>query len=309
MSVPNWLEAIILGIVQGLTEFIPVSSSGHLVLVPFLFSWERPGLAFDVALHVGTALAVVAFFRKEVWAMITGVLRGAKTAEGRLYRMLAFWIVLGSVPVGITGLLLKDFFEDAFATPRVAATFLFVTAGLLISGEAFRRTRIRRAAHASVPDAVENEPYPPAESSEAHLPTGHDADDPTGVTVPQIRLKHALLIGLAQAMALFPGISRSGITITAGIAAGLTREAATRFSFLLSLPALAGAAVLSLPDLAAPDVYSPPEILGGVVAAFISGYLAIRFLVDAVARYGLRGFAVYCVGAGLVGWAASFVLT
>jgi undecaprenyl-diphosphatase len=312
--VPSWLQAIVLGVVQGLAEFIPVSSSGHLVLVPYLLSWERPGLAFDVALHMGTALAVIVYFRAELLAMARGLLLGDRTPEGALYRRIAVLLAIASLPVAVVGLTLQSTFEAAFASPGAAASFLFVTALLLVAGE---RLRARRIAHAPTPPA-DGPARPPSEGDRlgerllatqaTALPTGHDDADPTGLPIPRLGLRHALIVGVGQTLALFPGVSRSGATITAGVAAGLTREAATRFSFLLSLPALAGAAILSLPDLREPGVFSRGEILLGVLAAFVSGYLAIRFLVALVARAELTGFAVYCVAAGIAGWVGILVL-
>jgi undecaprenyl-diphosphatase len=311
---PSWLQAVVLGIVQGLAEFIPVSSSGHLVLVPYLLSWERPGLAFDVALHMGTALAVIVYFRAELLAMACGLLLGDRTPEGALYRRIAVLITIASVPVAVVGLTLQSTFEAAFASPRVVASFLFMTALLLVAGERARSRRIARAP--SAPDAGPAPPLPGGDlvgervlaTQATALPTGDDAADPTGLPITRIGLRQALIVGVGQTLALFPGVSRSGATITAGVAAGLTREAATRFSFLLSLPALAGAAILSLPDLREPNVFSGEEILLGVLAAFVSGYLAIRFLVALVARAELTGFAVYCVAAGIVGWVGFLLL-
>jgi undecaprenyl-diphosphatase len=143
--IPQWLQAVVLGVLQGATEFIPVSSSGHLVLVPYLLGWERPGLAFDVALHAGTALAIFLYFRRELGGMVWAVFRGGGTREGRLYRRLAVLLVAASVPVAVVGLLFKDTFEQLFETPPVAASFLLVTAVVLVAGEKVRDRRVRRA--------------------------------------------------------------------------------------------------------------------------------------------------------------------
>lgn len=353
--IPSWLQAVVLGIVQGLTEFIPVSSSGHLVLVPYLSGWERPGLAFDVALHLGTAGAIILYFRGELFAMARGVLSGGDTPDGRLYRRLALFFVIASVPIGIVGLTLHDLFEEAFATPPVAAALLFLTATILFSGERWRARRVRLAGAAGVvaggagaargssegaarrggeaPGAARGSGEGMARrggeaQGAAHgsgegatrrggaaadgagdgtapgvytLELGDDPADPAGCRLDQVTLRQALLIGLAQCLALFPGVSRSGTTIMAGVAAGLTRQAATRFSFLLALPALVGAGILSLPDLAEPDVYTGWEIAGGVLASFVASYLAIRFLVAFVSRQKLDVFAAYCVVAGSIG--------
>jgi undecaprenyl-diphosphatase len=293
--VTDLLRAIILGIVQGLTEFIPVSSSGHLVLVPELLGWERPGLPFDVALHVGTVGAILIYFRAELWGMARHVVRPDGSEASRLYRRLAGLLALATIPVAIAGLFLEGVFARAFATPSVAAGFLLVTAATLLTGEWFRRRRRARplpAGHRPA-GAVEDE-------ERIGVPLGGDDGDPAGLTVDRIGVREAVIVGLAQVLALFPGMSRSGTTITAGLGAGLTREAATRFSFLLALPALAGAAVVGLPGLGDSDIYSGPAIAAGIAAAGVSGYLAIAFLVRLVSRVGLYPFVAYLVVAGSV---------
>ncbi|HUH07606.1 MAG TPA: undecaprenyl-diphosphate phosphatase [Egibacteraceae bacterium] len=319
-AVPEWLQALILGVIQGVTEFVPVSSSGHLVLVPHLLGWQRPGLAFDVALHVGTLAAIVAYFRAELTAMGKGffaaLTRGEATPEARQYRTVGALIAVATIPVALVGLVFKGVFERLFENPSAAAGFLLVTAALLVSGEALRSRRARRGV--SVPAVrapADSDPGPdrgPGVPSPAvGLPLGHDLADPTGLTLDRIGLRQAVVVGLLQVLALCPGISRSGSTITAGMAAGMTREAATRFSFLLALPALVGAAILSLPDLFDPaiaQIYSAPEVLMGIAAAFISSYLAIRYLVALVARDRLTGFAIYCVAASAVGFMGSAVV-
>ena len=306
---PSWLQAIVLGVVQGLTEFIPVSSSGHLVIVPYLAGWPDPGLAFDVALHLGTALAVVVYFRRELWAMARGLLRGARDPDGAAYRRLAVYVVVASVPVGIAGVMLEDLVSEAFTNPLVAAGFLLVTAALLMVAEWRRSRRIDRAAAAARATAADDlvwtgswvggataAPLPAV----GLLPMGDDPQDPTGTTLDRMTLRQALLVGMTQMVALLPGVSRSGSTITGGVVAGMTREAATRFSFLLSLPALTGAFVVSLPDLSEPGPYSGAAIAAAVVAAFVAGYAAVRFLVTLVARDRLTGFARYCVFVAIV---------
>lgn len=301
-----------LGIVQGLTEFVPVSSSGHLVLVPYVAGWQPPGLAFDVALHLGTAGAIMLYFRRELAAMAGGILRGGATPDGRLYRRLALLLAAASVPVAVVGLLFKDFFEETFATPPVAAALLFATAAILVGGERWRARRVRRAragAAATGGARQRGAAVPPAGGAEtpSGLPLGGDPEDAAGRTLDRVGLREALLVGAAQCLALFPGVSRSGATIMAGVGAGLTRQAATRFSFLLALPALAGASVLSLPDLAEPGIFGGWEIAGGVLAAFVSSYLAIAFLVALVSRQRLSVFAAYCAVAGTVGLGASLL--
>ena len=307
---PPWLEAIILGVVQGLTEFIPVSSSAHLVLVPYLAGWEHPGLAFDVALHIGTAAAVVVYFWRELVAMARGLLFGGRDADGHIYRRLALLVLLASVPVALVGYFLEDFVGAAFEKPLVVAGLLLITAALLFAGERSRDLRVRRSQRkAAQPDRGKpvwtgdwrGTPSPATGAGAVGvLPVGDDGEDPAGQTLDRLSLRHAVTIGLFQAVAILPGVSRSGSTITAGMMSGLTREAATRFSFLLSLPALVGAFIVSLPDLSEAGSYSGPVIAGGVLASFIAGYAAIRFLVRLVARDRLTGFARYCIFLSIV---------
>jgi len=332
------VQAIVLGIVQGLTEFIPVSSKTHLILVPYLLGWERPGIAFDVALHLGTLAALLAFFRVELTLTARALLGLDRSPDGLLYRRLGVYLVVASVPVGSVGLLFEERLTALFDEPLVAALLLLCTAALLVTGERIRDARVRRAGAAAVPtpagraagaaaapDAVGAETSAewsgPRRDSETaaptrtvvspagphRLPDGADPADPYGTSLAGVTLQQAMLVGVAQCFALLPGFSRSGTTIVAGLATGLTREAATRFSFLLSLPAIVGAAILSIGDLAAPGGYSGVAVAGGVVAGFVSGYLAIRFLVALVARDRLTGFAIYCVAASAVGVAAAVV--
>ena len=305
------LHAIILGIVQGLGEFIPISSSGHLVLVPAVFGIAPGGLNFDVALHVGTMFAVIVYMRRELFAIARALLGLDRTAGALRYRRLGIYAVLGSVPVGIAGILLEDFFERVFATPTVAAFMLFVTGLLLLGGEHLRDRRVRRSEPVpSVADARGSIVPPralhqPEVSDADDLPRGMDPDDPAGADLDRMSLRQALLVGIAQCFALFPGISRSGTTIVAGIASGLTREAATRFSFLLSLPALVGATILSLPDLGSGEsVYGTGAVVAGILASFVAGYLAIRWLIAVVSRDRLTVFAWYCFAAGALSLAA-----
>ncbi|HUF33112.1 MAG TPA: undecaprenyl-diphosphate phosphatase [Acidimicrobiales bacterium] len=297
-SVPEIIQAIVLGIVQGATEFIPVSSSGHLVLVPFVLGWEKPSLAFDVALHAGTAGAIVVYFRRDLLAMAGAIVRPDGSPESATYRRLVVYLALATVPAGLIGVAFRSTFEGAFATPRLASALLLVTAAMLVGGERLRARRIARTP-ASAPV--------PASRPAMTTSVGADPEDPAGTTLDRVDLRQAMAIGLGQALALLPGISRSGSTITTGLAMGLTRAAATRFSFLLALPVLVGAAVVSVPDLAEPGRFSGADIVAGVLAAFVSGYLAVAFLVRLVARAGLTGFALYLVAASGATMALTFV--
>lgn len=324
---PPWLQALVLGIVQGLTEFIPVSSSGHLVLTPYLLGFEDRSLAFDVMLHVGTLGAVLLYFRGEIWAITQGLVRLDRSPQGEIYRRVGLFIVPASIPIAVVGLLAAEQVEQIFESPLAAALFLLATAALLIGMERHRGTRVARAtggatgaqtasSRAPAEDAptwagdwrAGEGPAATATSAPARrtgagasLPLGVDPSDPLGDPLGRLTLRQAMIVGVFQCLAVLPGISRSGATISAGVFGGLTREAATRFSFLLAIPALLGATVVSLPDLAAPGAESAQELAVGMVAAFASGYAAVRYLVALVSRERLTGFAYYCIAASLVG--------
>ena len=261
------IQSIVLGIVQGLTEFIPVSSSAHLVLVPWLLGWEfEPNAAFvfDVLVQLGTLVAVIAYFWKDLWAIARGVVQGLirlkpfDSAEARL----GWLIALATMPAVILGLAFKDFFESVFGSPRATALLLLGTAALLVLSERFgRRAR----------------------------------------NLDSLNWLDALIIGLAQAVAILPGISRSGATISGGLARGLERPAAARFSFLMSVPVMLGAGVIALKNLL--DVPNFASYLAPIAAGFLAaaavGYLCIRWLLGYLSRRPLYGFAVYCVAASL----------
>jgi len=251
------IQAILLGLLQGATEFIPVSSSGHLVLLPWLLRWPDPGLAFDAIVHWGTLLAVLAVFWRDLWRLVRAGLNSLRTRsladpEARI----AWWIVIGTLPAATIGYLFEDFFAGLFSSPVAAASFLLVT-GIILSASERLGSRTREAEEMSWLDA--------------------------------------LLVGLAQAAAITPGISRSGATIAAGLLLGVKRASAARFSFLLVVPVILGAGILSLLDLAGSghlaDRWS--LLLAGFLAAAISGYLCIRFLLSYLRRGKLYVFAVY----------------
>jgi undecaprenyl-diphosphatase len=252
------LQAIILGIIQGATEFIPVSSSGHLVLVPWLLNWDSPALVFDTVVHWGTLVAVLAYFWRDWWSLILAWLRGlARWDWSDTHARLMWLILLGTVPAAILGYLLEAFFESLFGEPVWVSIFLLVTAGLLALGE-WLGSRTRELANLKWPDA--------------------------------------LLIGLGQAAAIAPGISRSGATMTVGLLRGVKRAAAARFSFLLSTPIIFGAGLFSLLDLrSAPEPLAQvPLLITGFVAAAATGYLCIWLLLRYLQNRKLYPFAAYC---------------
>jgi undecaprenyl-diphosphatase len=263
------LQAFVLGLVQGVTEFLPVSSSGHLQAVPYLLGWDSGSLAFDVAVHVGTLVAVVHVFRADLVAMLGAVLRPRSRADAVRARRLVGVLAVASVPAGLVGLLLGDAVEAAFDRPLVVAAMLVVTAGTLWWSE--RRRTV--------------------------LGTTEPATDPDARMLGGVPWRTALAVGAAQAAAVLPGLSRSGATISAGLALGLSRAEAARLSFLMLIPVTLGAAVLTLPDLASPPPgalpFGPREVAVGVATSAVSGVLAIRFLLALVARRDLLGFARY----------------
>ena len=265
------IQAFILGLVQGLTEFIPVSSSGHLQAVPFLLGWDPGSLAFDVALHLGTLIAVVAVFRTDLWDMARAALR-PRDQQRREARDLLVLLAIASVPAALVGIAARGVVGAAFEQPLAIAAFLCLTA-LLLAWSEMRRTTLGTL-EPSVDDAA-------AVSTELGALPWH----------------RALGIGAAQALAIFPGVSRSGATIAAGMSMGLSRGAAARFSFLMLLPITLGAALVTLPELASLEPgtlpFGPTEIALGVSVSAVSGYLAIRFLLALVARRSLLMFARY----------------
>jgi undecaprenyl-diphosphatase len=281
----NILQAFVLGVIQGATEFIPISSSGHLTLVPWLLNWQFDPIlknAFDVLTHWGTLVAVVAVLWRDLWALLVGGLRslgglreggvhGVVTrAQHDVHGRLAWLIVLGSIPAAVLGLLFEDFFEMLFGTPRVVSLLLLVTAGLL----AF---------------------------SEWRGDKGRD--------VASLTWLDALLIGLGQALAIAPGISRSGATIASGLLRGVRRAAAARFSFLLSTPVIVGAGVWQLKDLLESGDWTAHlgPMLVGFAASAVVGYLCIRFLLSYLRSRRLYLFALYCALAGTACLVLSFV--
>jgi undecaprenyl-diphosphatase len=283
----TYLQAIVLGVLQGVTELFPVSSLGHSVILPQLLGWtdvvaaqsapESWFLAFLVGLHVATALALL-FFYRSTWARIVAGL-GASIRTRRIDspdQRLAWLLVVATVPAGLLGLLLEHSLRVLFATPIAAAVFLFVNGLILLFGERVRRrAEVRRviAAHPTTPDG------------DRRLDT--------------LAFGEAAGIGLAQAFALLPGISRSGITMVAGLVRGLDHEDAARFSFLLATPIILAAGVYKLPDLLGPNgdgVRS--EILVGSIAAGIAAYLSVRFLTRWFTTRTLTPFAIYCLVVG-----------
>ncbi len=259
----NNLQAAILGLVQGITEFLPVSSSGHLVLAQNLLGLHEPELLFDVAVHVGTLFAVLTVFRLDIISMFRGL--WADDSYARQGRRLLLLVAAGSVPTALIGLVFKDTFEALFSSVAAVGLALIFT-GLLLMATHY------------APRAVRN--------------------------LEQTGWGRAVLIGLAQGLAITPGISRSGATIAAGLLLGLERELAARFSFVLSIPAILGAMALQIKDLdAVATAPAAPLIIGAIVAA-LTGYVALKLLIRLVKGGRLHWFAFYCwaLGIGALTW-------
>jgi undecaprenyl-diphosphatase len=254
------LQAIALGLVQGLSEFLPISSSAHLTLMPWLFGWDDPGLAFDVALHFGTLLAVLWYFRMEWVALIRaafGILTTGRIETPEKRRVV--YLIIATIPGAIGGLLLQSKAESAFRSPQLIAVALIVMGIVLwIVDKAVDQKRV----------------------------------------LGEMRWVDSLLIGLSQVIALVPGVSRSGSTITTGRGLRFDRESAAEFSFLMSMPIIAAAVVLEGPK-ALHQGGITNELMGGVVASAISGWLAISILMRYVSRHSYGIFAVYRVILGL----------
>ncbi|HSO26610.1 MAG TPA: undecaprenyl-diphosphatase UppP [Anaerolineales bacterium] len=262
------LQSILLGIVQGITEFLPISSSGHLVLVPRLLGWQldpEAAFIFDVLVQVATLLAVFAYFWSDLVrigrAWIAALVRGQPFADSDA--RLGWYLILASIPPGVIGLLLKDMVEQAFASLAATGLALWLTAGLLILAERAGK-RIR--------------------------------------TTETMTWRDALWIGFFEALAIFPGVSRSGATIAGGMTRDYERPAAARFSFLMSIPIMLAAGALAGLDLMAmPDFGSLlPTFIPGFIAAAATGYISIRWLLSYLTRRPLTIFAVYCAIAGTI---------
>jgi undecaprenyl-diphosphatase len=261
------IEAILLGIVQGITEFVPVSSSGHMVLVPYLLNLPTPDLNLIAVAHGGTLLALLVYFWRDLWRIALAFLEGLRQRrpfadpESRL----GWYLIVGTIPAAVAGFLLEDFFDEVFGTPTVAALFLLGTAVLLVTGEyMLKRTS-------------EKEPR-------------------------QMSWADAIFIGLFQMLALFPGVSRSGSTMVGGLSRGLDRPTAARYSFLLSVPITTGAWLFKTVDLIQDGNVGAqmPFLLTTLVVSGIVGYACIHFLLEWLRRRSLYTFAIYCVVMSLV---------
>jgi undecaprenyl-diphosphatase len=267
------LQAIVLGIVQGLTEFLPISSSGHLRIVPAFFGWEDPGAAFSAVIQLGTMAAVLLYFRQDLWRIGTAWLRSLRDPKARrtLDARLGWYIVLGTIPISVLGLLFKDPIENEFRTLELIGATLIVFGLVMLLAEALSR-RERQ--------------------------------------IEDLTARDGLLIGLAQALALVPGVSRSGATISAGLLLNLDRTAAARYSFLLSVPAVVLSGLFELRHIGEGGAPIGATVLATLLA-FVTGYASIAFLLRWLVRHSIAVFVGYRVllGAGVIALAASGVIS
>lgn len=263
------IQAIIIGLVQGLTEFLPVSSSAHLIFAQQFLGVTEPSLAFDVLLHLGTLVAVVGYFFKDIVRMIIAFFKSLlDIVKGRFkseikrdpYKKLAWFTILATIPVGIAGIAFDDLVESLFTGITLPAFFLLITGCLLFASQ--------------------------------RMNTGK-------INIDEINWKEALILGCGQACALLPGLSRSGTTIATGLLLDLDKEFAAKFSFILSIPAILGATVIQLKDVSITNVELTAWIAGFAIAA-ISGYLAIKFLLKLIKERSLDVFAYYCWIIGII---------
>jgi undecaprenyl-diphosphatase len=251
----NYSQAGLLGLVQGFGEFLPISSSAHLALAPWLLRFQDPGLTFDVALHVGTLAAITAAFGARWWSILAGTVRNWRGPEANKIKL----IIIATVPAVILGLLFEKKAETIFRDPRLIAAALIIGAPIM-------------------------------ELADRVGPKNREWQGSSWLS--------ALLIGMAQAMAIVPGVSRSGATMSAGLALGYTRESAAELSFLMSAPIIAGAAVLKLRHLVLSDL-TPPFIWGVLISA-VSGWFAVKVFLSWLSRYGLKPYVYYRIILGLV---------
>ncbi|QQQ79844.1 undecaprenyl-diphosphate phosphatase [Saccharothrix sp. 6-C] len=260
----SWLQAIVLGLVQGLTEFLPISSSGHIRIVSTLFFGNDAGASFTAVIQLGTEVAVLIYFAKDIGNFIGAWFKGLFSKAARAsenYRM-AWYVIIGSIPISVLGYLFKDEIRSSLRNLWITATVLIVFGLLLGLADQF---------------------------------ASHVRD--------KLQLKDAVGMGLAQAMALIPGVSRSGGTLTAGLFLGLNRPAAARYSFLLALPAVFGAGLFSIPDVlerAEPNAASVPQMIVATVISFVVGYATIAWLLRYVSKHSYSAFVWYRLLLGIV---------
>ena len=254
-------RAIILGIIQGIAEFLPISSSAHLIIFPYLFGWEESGLAFDVALHFGTMMAVILIFFKDWWNLFVGAIKDVKEKKKTTNGKMFWYLIIATIPAALAGVLLDNVIEDVIRNKVWIIALALAIMGLLI--------------------------YVGDKWASKHYKKETEFED--------ITLKQALIVGISQAFAVIPGFSRSGTTILAGRLQGISKEAITKFTFLLSVPVICGATILKVGDLALTK-----EVIVGIITSFATGIIAIKFLLRYIKKHDFSIFAFYRVILALV---------
>ena len=307
----SYFQAIVVGLLQGVTELFPVSSLGHSVLLPALLGWhevvasqsaqESFYLAFLVGLHVATALALVWFYREQWARIVAGLYRSLRrgridTADERL----GWLLVVATIPAGLFGIAFEHALRSLFAKPLAAAVFLTCNGLILLAGEWLRRRAIRRGTAYATERIAGGSGEPAARLGGRRVPDGiPEGPEPPSRDLASLGFREALLIGSAQILAFFAGISRSGTTMVAGLARGLDHEDAAHFAFLLATPIILAAGLYKLPDFLGPNGNGVRgQILAGSVVAAIAAYLSVRFLTRWFRTRTLTPFAVYCLVVG-----------
>ncbi len=254
-------KAVILGIIQGIAEFLPISSSAHLILIPYLVGWEESTLAFDVALHFGTMIAVLTFFFKDWWNLFIGAINDVKAKKQTTNGKMFWYLIVATIPAAIAGLLLDDLIETVIRNKIWIIALSLAIMGLLIYlGDKWASRHYKKETK------FEN-----------------------------ITLKQAIIIGISQAFAVIPGFSRSGTTILAGRLQGISKEAITKFTFLLSVPVICGATILKVGELT-----FTKEVIIGIITSFAMGILTIKFLLNYIKKHDFSIFAFYRVLLALI---------
>jgi undecaprenyl-diphosphatase len=304
----SYIQAIILGAIQGVTELFPISSLGHSVILPKLLGWsvdqhDNLFLIFLVATHLATALVLLGFFFKDWVLIVKGIVRSLKIRRidtTDTYARLGWLIIVASIPAGILGLLFEDSLKNLFAIPQYAAFFLLLNGFLLYGAEMLKKNRAKNkilSQHGTVSNISMTANLDSSPPNDSH-PNNHDDSH-----IAQMSWSDTIKIGAAQCLALIPGFSRTGSTIAGGLLIGLDHENAARFSFLLATPIILAASVLKLPELAtAPGVSGADigTIVVGALAAAVTAFLSIKFLTKYFETKKLTPFATYCVAAGAV---------
>lgn len=248
-------DAVLLGIIQGLTEFLPISSSGHLVITQALLGVKESGVAFEILVHLGSLCAVLIYFRKSILKIITGLF----DKNDKQAKLMTLYLIVGTVPTVLIVLLIKDYIDTAFTMPALAAVMLLVTGMILLSTKFIQKKEL----------ALNN--------------------------------KKSFLIGFGQALAILPGISRSGTTISVGMLLGVKPAQAAEFSFLLAIPAILGAVVFKFKEISAVDNSMWPQYFAGFLASFVFSLLAVYLVLSLIRKGKFEYFAYYCFAAGLFG--------